>query len=610
MTNNYSFPAAESSGAGVSDIAAAVQHVIECLPLGITNESAQNIQDTAEELSGLASGSTTGPLEDLQSRLGTARLGLIQASGTLSLAAEELQQYLANIGADDSCPPSVLQYDINQATKENLPPRIREAFQSIYDLLDLPQDADIDSITDHEERIRDNGSAIAEALGREDTVDEMLEALLSIDSDDLEPDEQIKFGTMPRWDLLKGVDLCDCMVNLDKITVAGRPKRLEKILRFVSNPQPWTLAQQKGARLFEKYFDAALAEGVDFSQFGKILAAEKNIALLCKAISTDSIVGDRAKEIWLNKALIAKSAIKAGIRYWNDDSKVQLDRALTRLYGSAYNFFRDDMLVAMHKSSPLLFELEDSWGDGSLIASLLALAELEQLHPGFGTELFDMFGIRRFEKYPTSQLLGQYEYVKAAAKRLKAQDSQAQNIPWMAAAVSVDDEEEAYGDRAEELGRIKEQIKAATGQEVQICIYEFGSPHQLLRALFQMRLLARRCGPAVFGTMLSHGSEDATFRTGRFEADISKNDIDNQYGPVIAGIISENSTVSMESCHSGSPGGVAEQIARISGRRVIGPLETSYPIGSSVEGDINNLRIQRTYEGYSGAPVVTMSYGG
>ncbi len=578
---NSEFPSHHTAGIDLDNVQEGIAQAVANLPIDLSQSAEQDLRGCSNALDVI--GGTVA--HNLQVKVGDSITKLGQATAALILAGQSLRQYAMNIGVEESgCRPGdpssafqgavgVRESSAGRTSERTLPEHISLAFDAIQGLLDLPDDADYDTLLGQEDAVRDRAEAIVEALGREDTVDTTLSMLLGINDRSFAVAKKRDFHV--GWDNLLTGWLGDCMVQIDKVDANGQPGRLEKVMRFVSEPGPWRAAGLKGAEIFKAHLGEAMDQGIDFVQFKFFLLYGENLGILLDIIKPPPIDLDnkQAKAIWAERCAVANQVMSYSGDYVDIAAERKFSDALDLLLIDSRRYFPRDMLRAIRQSSSNPGVPRERRRNSSLYASMFALGELESKYPGLGKRVYDRFGIRRFEKYTAQMLADQDAFAELAAEKIDNRPDKQRHQPWVMAAVSTDeDRTRAFDHRLEKFTRLRGQIEEAMGRQVPVCIYEFGSKRDLLRRMSQARLLARRVGPAVFGTLLSHGS-DGSFLTGRGEAKLTRGDINQLHGRLVSGVIAEGAAILMDSCSTGTPGGIGEHIHEVSGRRVIGPKE-------------------------------------
>ncbi len=282
---------------------------------------------------------------------------------------------------------------------------------------------------------------------------------------------------------------------------------------------------------------------------------------------------DHARKVWSQKAALAlrmRSAFTyTDIRYQTD---TLFKDALERLRVSAADMFDTEMLAEIMTTSHGYHTMREYISDDSAISNILAMGEVERRSPGASEQLYKRFGIRQFAKNSAQQLVAQNDFYNELLRRQEAGET-AQETPWVAAAVSLQDDpgdKGAFNKRAKWFKKTRAQIEEATGQKITVCIFEFSSPREIVHSVGRMRWIASQAGPAIFGELHSHGKADG-FQTGLGEPRVTLPNILEVFGRQLSRVLAPGATLLMNSCSTGKPGGVAEHIRNIAGRRVVAP---------------------------------------
>lgn len=567
----------------LKNIGSEIEQIIEHLPIQTAEGAVAAIAGSQEQLLSLAP-----ELTEVQQILGEAATKLAKAGSALAEAGTSLTDYLESLGFTPNETSDRVAVSAEPETKipaarcgikpppdhRGIPQDIRQAMQSVYGLFRLPYDISADEIYDSLRSIRRHADGIKACLGREETVDWMLDALNSIGSKGLFEQTDDFDRIRSYQDLLNDGIVDECVGQLESMAQKADIPRLERIMRFSTEMRSTLRCSRRAREILDRHIHKLVAAGSDLTYMALFLTKKEHSTLMSKTLIPPSDLTDpaKARKIWAQKAALAKAMAKDFSYSWVRSNHALFKDALERLRVTAADLFDTEMLAEIISASHGYSSMREYLSNDGAIVNIMALGEIERRSPGACEQIYTRFGIRQFAKNDPDQLIAQNNFYDELLRRRKAGET-TQHLAWAAAAVSLKDDpgdKGAFNERAEWFKKTQAQIEAAVGQKVPFCIFEFASPKEAAHSLGRMRWIAQQAGPAIFGVLHSHGKEDG-FQSGLGRPRITMPYITEIFGRQLSRILGRGATLIMNSCTTGKPGGVAEHISRLSGRRVVAP---------------------------------------
>jgi hypothetical protein len=193
-----------------------------------------------------------------------------------------------------------------------------------------------------------------------------------------------------------------------------------------------------------------------------------------------------------------------------------------------------------------------------LLMNLASLSSLEMERPGITNVLGSEFGIYNFARYPTELLIDQYDQINAK-----------DNLPYGVIVYPNADHNGAFYGSNKVFKGLSDQLQG----KYSIKTYEAKDSLGLVSAINNAR---HRYGKISFAVIGGHGSEDHVQFGGAarqfFEkkGELQQKDVLRKGASSLQLAFVENPTIILDSCSTGSMGGIGEEISKL-GANVIAP---------------------------------------
>lgn len=226
----------------------------------------------------------------------------------------------------------------------------------------------------------------------------------------------------------------------------------------------------------------------------------------------------------------------------------------------------------------------------SLERNLNLILDLEDERPGIVHFLRQKFGIRNFERYPKNILMAQFDEYENADR------------PYGVLIHAVDDWNRAFNRApfANIWGRLFEQL----GEQYNLRIVEVGNKTELARRLIELDRKYGAHHKIAFAFIAGHGNVDSVLLGGsRNREHLLKKDFSGRGVRRVRDFFVNHPVIVLDSCLTGSPGGISEELSRVYGAKVIAPSNETFGmknLGVVINGDEIDFEVEYEFRAKSG----------
>ena len=228
-----------------------------------------------------------------------------------------------------------------------------------------------------------------------------------------------------------------------------------------------------------------------------------------------------------------------------------LKRVLTR-YGLPWNDITDSWNTQWKFGPRVLFNIQQ-------------IQTLESERPGTPAQLYQVFGLRNFNRYPTQVLLEQC--------RDYDRDSKAPQRPYGLVMYATNDPDGAFNIDHHRWQKLYEELQP----EYALRVMEWDTTEELIG---RVRVLRRRFGrknKIRFGFVGGHGERDRITGGGKEpHRQISQENIRHPITKLIRDYFADDATIILHSCLTGEEGGIAEELRDQANITVIAPAAATH----------------------------------
>ncbi len=262
---------------------------------------------------------------------------------------------------------------------------------------------------------------------------------------------------------------------------------------------------------------------------------------------------------------ILVSAVQAGIsnrKYVTNKPKVEirhLEKQLKEML-TKYGFDPDEILDVWNGS-------DTEYGPEPQIRSNMnTVFALEDQRPGIARLLYEEFGIRNFERYPESMLIAQFDEANDIEK------------PYGVRIQATHDWNGAFG---RGFGTSGNKHWETLFQKIQdryaFRIVEVKSRIEIARKLIELNRKYGERQKIAFAFIGGHGTKDyITLGGGRRHTMLHREDLMGQGAQRAGSFFDSHPTIVLDSCSTGTEGGIGQELSRVFGAKIIAPDFRSY----------------------------------
>lgn len=254
---------------------------------------------------------------------------------------------------------------------------------------------------------------------------------------------------------------------------------------------------------------------------------------------------------------IKKAAYENIVEYWTENLDTNKE-TIKDIVSSAFSIEMSNEAVSWGKEWLKSKEDKHERDQKYLQMNLASLSDLEKQRPGIASNLGSEFGIYNLARYPKELLIAQYD-----------QRDTKDNLPYGIIVYPNADHNGAFY----QSNKVFKELYGQLQGKYKIVAYEEKDLFGLVRSINKAR---HRYGKISFAIIGGHGSKDSVQFGGELRLYLEKKGELQQKNLVRKGASSlqlafvDNPTVILDSCSTGSLGGIGEEISKL-GANVIAP---------------------------------------